>query len=262
MNSKTPKKKEFQLIKVNQCVEPKELARMEIDKDEIENLARSIQETGSLQPIEVNKSGDEYEIVFGHRRWLAHKVLNKENIWARVIDLTKDEMLLRRATENISRENLTAVEEGANYKMLRDEFGMSIEKISKRVGRQSGRVKRMLDIMKMPVSFQKAIHRGLIKPTTAEAIWRCEDPTHREYLLDLAVEHGITTAVATQWVQDYRKTQRNKGEIKNDGGGDFIPMENKPNYMTCDVCQGPEIMGKVKQLILCENCHKGITSAK
>jgi ParB/RepB/Spo0J family partition protein len=258
LSSKTPKKREFQQILVDDCIEPEEIARMDIDNDKIQNLAGSITETGALQPIEVVDRDGKYEIVFGHRRWLAHKQLNIEKIWARVVVLTKDEMLLRRATENISRENLTPVEEGANYKMLQDEFRMSVEKISKRVGQKIGRVKRMLDIMKMPVSFQKAIHKNLIKPTTAEAIWRCDDETHREYLLELAIEHGVTTMLAAQWVQDFKKKQREKGELNKEGGGDSTPMESKPNYMSCDICKGPEEIGNVKQLILCKDCHNQI----
>jgi len=262
LNSKKPGKKGFQQIRVEDCIEPKNMARLEIDTEELEGLARSINETGSLQPIEVVENNGKFEIVFGHRRWLAHKHLKKQKIWARVIELSEAEILLRRATENISRENLSPVEEGANYKTLKDEFGMTVDKIAKRVGRSPGRVKRMLDIMRMPVSFQKAIHKKMISPTTAEALWRCEDDAHREYLLDLAVEHGITTLVASQWVQEHRKTLRNKTVINDEGGGDQSPMESSKHYMTCELCQGPEDVGNIKQLILCKECHRKLSEIK
>ncbi len=258
MTSEKPEEKGFQQIDVEDCIEPKQLARMEINFDVITELASSIQETGALQAIEVVKSGDKFEIVFGHRRWLAHKYLKKEKIWARVVELSNEEILLRRASENISRENLSPVEEGANYLALQADFGMTIDKISRRVGQPPGRVKRMLDIMKMPTSFQKAIHKGKIKPTTAEALWRCSDESHREYLLELAVEHGITTMVATQWVNDHKKTQRHSTDLNTQGGGDDTPMESKPNYMTCDICKGPEDINDMKQLMLCKDCHKKI----
>ncbi|KKK86632.1 hypothetical protein LCGC14_2761330, partial [marine sediment metagenome] len=212
--------------------------------------------------IEVVKKNGKYEIVFGHRRWLAHKYLQKEKIWARVVELSKDEVLLRRATENISRSNLSPVEEGANYQTLQKEFGMTIDKISKRVGQKPGRVKRMLDIMVMPVSFQKAIHKKKLSPTVAEALWRCEDETHREYLLELAVEHGVTAAVARQWVEDNRKTKRNSTELNTEGGSEGSPMAGKPNYMTCDLCQGPEVLGDIKQMVLCKDCHRKLNDAK
>ncbi len=261
MNSEKREKKGFQQIPVNKCVEPKEVARMEISNEEIEKLAASISETGSLQPIEVVKDGEGFEIVFGHRRWLAHKYLEKEKIWARVVDLSKDEILIRRATENISRENLSPVEEGANYEAIQKQFGIGVDKIARRVGQKASRVKRMLDIMRMPVSFQKAIHKGTIKPTTAEALWRCDDDSHREYLLELAVEHGITTLVAQQWVNDHKKKLRDPSVINNEGGVSSSPMESKPNYMTCDVCKGPENISNIKNLVLCETCYKSISSA-
>ncbi len=261
MNSKKREKKGFQQIAVNDCIEPKELARMEINSDEIHNLASAIEETGSLQPIEVVKDGDKFEIVFGHRRWLAHKFLKMDKIWARVVEINKDEILMRRATENIARVNLSPVEEGANYLAIQNQFDIGVEKIARKVGQTSSRVKRMLDIMRMPVSFQKAIHKGVLKPTTAEALWRCDDEVHREYLLELAIEHGVTTMVAQQWVNDYRKTQRPSSDINTEGGQSSSPMESKPNYMTCDLCKGPEIISGIKQLILCEECHRKITSA-
>ncbi len=258
MNSKAPKKKGFQQIKVSDCIEPEARARMEIDPEEIENLARSIESQGDLQAIEVVERNGKFEIVFGHRRWLAHKLLEKETIWARVVIKTKDEVTLTRATENIARIDLTPVEEGANYQTLKEEFGMTIEKIAKRVGRKASRVKRMLDIVRMPSSFQKAIHKGKISPTVAEALWRCTDESHRDYLLELAVEHGVTATVAAQWVQEHSKDQRQTKDIENRGGGVSSPMEGSPHYMTCDVCHGPEDTSKVKQLILCGECHKKI----
>ncbi len=260
MNSSKQKKKGFHQIKVSDCVEPASISRMEIDSEELENLARSIQSQGDLQAIEVVERNGKFEIVFGHRRWLAHKILKKEKIWARIAIKTKDEITLTRATENIARLNLTPVEEGANYQTLKEEFGMTIEKIAKRVGRKASRVKRMLDIVRMPVEFQKAIHKGQISPTVGEALWRCEDETHRLYLLDLAVEHGITATVAAQWVQEHNKDQRQSLDIKNEGGGGASPMEGSPHYMTCDVCHGPEDTSRIKQLILCGECHKKIAS--
>jgi ParB-like chromosome segregation protein Spo0J len=138
---------------------------------------------------------------------------------------------------------------------------MTIEKIAKRVGRKPSRVKRMLDIVKMPVDFQKAIHKNQISPTVAEALWRCEDETHRDYLLELAIEHGVTAVVAAQWVQDHRKEKRESTAIKNEGGGESTPFEGKTHYMTCDLCQGPEDTSKIKQVILCATCHKQLSGA-
>jgi ParB/RepB/Spo0J family partition protein len=235
--------------------------RLEIDPDEINRLAGSIKELGQLTPIEVVKNGEFYEIVFGHRRYLAHKVLGKKTIIAIVKVLEPEDIKKRRATENLGRVNLSAVEEGAVYLDLRNEYHMTKNQIAEFTGKSASRVKRCQDIHKMPMKMQRAIHKKSISIGVGESLMGCQDKAHQDYLLDMSIEHGVTVAVVRQWVDDWRKEQRTPSRDIDPGGGDSHLMETPPSYMACNTCSGPTDITKVKYLQICPSCHETILNA-
>ena len=261
MTGAKQRKEQYKEVELEMIVEPEGRHRLEINEEEIEELAHSIESLGMRQAIEVVPREDKYEIVYGERRFLAHKRLRKKKIWVKIVELTRDEIILVRATENISRLNLTPVEEAGVLAEMRDEFKMTSEKIAKKVGLKVATVKRRLDILRMPKSFQMAIHRKLISATVAEELWRCPDAEHKEYLLELAVEHGITALVARQWVQDFARERRGKETVDHGGRGALSPMESKPVYTTCDLCQGPVDVTETMNLGICKECGEKLRQA-
>lgn len=255
---KGKKKEIYKRIKLDLIDRPDDIVRMEINPDELEELRLSIQERGLMQPIEVTPRGDRFLIVFGDRRYLAHKMLKKEDIMCRVEEMEDDQVVLDRAIENIQRVNLTAFEEGHLYKGLLEKVGLSIDDISRRAGKSPGVIQRRMDILRMPESFQKALHAGQINITVAEELWSCPDNAKREYFLELAVEHGITKDIARSWVSDFRKERRSADEAGARGGGLASPYEDTPIFRGCDICKNPVEYKDVKDLRICPHCHKSI----
>ncbi|MBA7603954.1 Nucleoid occlusion protein [subsurface metagenome] len=211
-----------------------------------------------MQPIEVTPRGDRFLVVFGDRRYLVHKMLKKEDIMCRVEEMEDDQVVLDRAIENIQRVNLTAFEEGHLYKGLLEKAGLSIDDISRRSGKSPGVIQRRMDILRMPESFQKALHAGQINITVAEELWSCPDNAKREYFLELAVEHGITKDIARSWVSDFRKERRSADEAGARGGGSGAPFEDTPIFRGCDICKHPVEYKDVKELRVCPVCHGAI----
>lgn len=258
----TRKKKEiFRRIKLSLLDRPKEIARMEIDQDELKELAASIEERGLMQPIEVTPRGDRFLIVFGDRRYLAHERLGKKEIMCRIEDLADDQVIIDRAMENVQRVNLTPFEEGHIYAGLMETAEMSLDEISKRVGKSPALVQRRIDILRMPESFQKALHNRTINVTVAEELWSCPDAMKREYFLELAVEHGVTKAIARQWVQDYRKDLRAERVTGEAGHSPPMEFEDAPIYRACDICKGPVEFKDLHDMRLCPHCFKLVTEA-
>lgn len=242
-------------------IQPETADRLEIDQDEINRLAGSIKELGQLTPIEVVPSGDRYEIVFGHRRYLAHKVLGKKTINGFIKDLDHKEVKKRRATENLGRINLSAVEEGAVYLDLKNEFHMTKNQIAAYTGKPSSRVQRCIEIHRMPLNIQQAVHRKKISLGVAESLMRCGDEGHREYLLEMCIEHGVTVAVTRQWVEDWKKEQRSRKTDIERGGDEHHLMETPPVYMACNICKGPTDIRDVKYLQICPSCNDTLVNA-
>jgi len=112
----------------------------------------------------------------------------------------------------------------------------------------------------MPESFQKALHARSINLSVAEELWSCPDQAKREYFLELAVDHGITQAVARLWVDEFKKGSRSRPAGNEGGRGNVAPYEDTPIYRGCDVCRGPVEYKDLKELRVCPGCFEGILS--
>lgn len=257
MRKKIPKK--VADIELHTIIEPKAMIRMEIDKDYIAELAQSISEVGLLQPVLVAIDGEKYEMVAGHCRYLAHKRLGLSKIKAIVCVMTAEEVAVARATENLTRADLTPVEEAATYKNLIDVLGFTIEKVALKMGKTPGTIKRRMDLLKMPAMLQKAVHKKQISMTVAEELWSIRNETSLEYYLMFAIENGCTQVVARQWAKEWMDTQRRQhASSVQGGGGDLSPFEPRPTYLPCDICNEPVELGKDRLLRICQNCGSAI----
>ena len=242
-------------------VEPKIIDRMEISSEGITELAQSISEIGLLQPILLRVDGDCFEIIAGHRRFLAHKLLGLKKIKAVIREMTDKEAAIARATENLQRENLTPIEEATIFLNLHEKHGIGFEDIGARVGKTPGLVKRRMDLLKMPPNLQQALHKKQISIGVAEELWPITDASTLDYYLSFALDGGCTVTVARQWCKDWKDQTRRRGS-DNDGGA-FVssPYEPRPTFMTCDVCQGPVELGKDVIIRACPECNQLIKEA-
>lgn len=252
---KVKKKAVFRKISLDKIDRPDEIVRLEIDEGQLKELADSIRERGLMQPIEVTPRGDRFMIVFGDRRYLAHELLREKTIMCVVEDIDDVQVIIDRGVENLQRVNLTPFEEGHIYRGLMDKAKMSLDEISRRFGKSPGVVHRRMDILRMPESFQKALHAGSINVSVAEELWSCADQAKREYFLELAVEHGITKEIARSWVDEFKKEKRTEGVAGVVGGGLAPAYEDVPIYRACDICLDPVQYKDVKELRICPTCH-------
>jgi len=241
--------------------EPHGRIRLEVDPESIADLAANIAEVGLLQPIIVRRNKERFEIVAGHRRYLAFQLLKKNRIPSIVRDLDDVACALARASENLGRVDLSPIEEAAIYSDLRDEHKLTLDEISKRMGKSMGVVKRRLDLLKMPDCLQKAIHHKGINYSVAEELWSLGDLAKIEYFLVFAVDHGATLAVVRAWVQDEKKKMRLKDSGAGVGSSLANPMQTRPVYVPCDLCLGSMEIGTETVIRACESCTKTIKEA-
>lgn len=238
--------------------EPEGRIRMEIDQVELLVLADSIDALGQLQPILVRPVGERYEIVYGHRRFLAHQRLGKTRILTTIRELDDIEVALMRATENIARLDISPLEEAAVYHELRGKCGLTLEQIAKKMGKSRGIIKRRLDLLTMPTQIQKAVHEKKISHTVAETLWQLGDEGAIDYYLGFAIEHGATLAVVKQWCKDHKDSVRRSQRENAPGGGLQSPFENQPVYVACDTCRGAMEIGEETAFRCCPACTEAI----
>lgn len=241
--------------------EPGGVVRIEINETELRELADSIKEIELLQPILVRPVKDRFEIVAGHRRFLAHKLLERTKIHCVIRALDDVQCALARATENLGRVDISPIEEAAIYADLRDNHKLTIPEIARRMTKSGGIIKRRLDLLKMPPQLQKAVHRKDINYSVAEELWRLGDDTEIDYYLAFAIENGATVGVVRAWVKDALDTKRRSRTDVEDTPPPTSPMEPRPIYIACDMCLGSMELGKETTIRCCPNCSNLIHEA-
>lgn len=257
----TQKISKVKAIPINQIDEPEDVDRLEIEPEKVHELAESIREVGLLQPIIVRDIGGRFEIIAGHRRFLAHKYLKEKTIEAVVKKVEADDAALLRATENQLREGLSPLEEGYAYLRLIDKHNFTLKELSRKLPVGAGTIKRRMELTKMPKALQNAIHKEQISVGVAEELWRITDETALDYYLSYGVEHGITVAVARDWVKQWRDTIRREKKGDTSLIRDESPFAEKPIYVNCDICPAPMKLGSETHIRACPDCVKIIKRA-
>lgn len=145
------------------------------DDPRVERLRPTIAQHGLLEPIVVNRHGDRYVLVCGETRFRAVRGLEVETIAAVVIErpLSRKEMLVLMMTENISREQLSVVEEARGFQRLVDE-GLSRHEAGALVGKSRQYVQAVLRVLRSP-RLVRYVERGVLSGRVARELARLVD---------------------------------------------------------------------------------------
>ncbi len=182
----------FAVIPVDQIDPNEQQPRVRFDQETLEQLAASIREVGILQPIAVsrNEGGEGYRIINGERRWRAARMAGLTEVPA-VIRTVDDERLLTEALiENLQREDLTPLEEGAAYKSLLEEYGLTHEQVAARVGKSRSTVTNAIRLLGLPAKIQALLESGELRQGHARALLGLDDRTYAVHIAQRAVDEG------------------------------------------------------------------------
>ena len=147
--------------------------RLRMDDAKLDELARSIQTNGIIQPILVRRTGSTYQIIAGERRWRAAQRagLLKVPVIVRDVPGESDQQLLALALiENIQRENLNPVDEALAYQRLVDAHAMTHDQIAAAVGKDRSSVANYLRLLKLPDDVRADLVSGALSMGHARAL--------------------------------------------------------------------------------------------
>lgn len=150
------------LISLNKIKSNSDQPRKTFDNDKIVELAESIKHHGIIQPLIVKQQGKDYIIVAGERRWRAAKILGLKEVPAIVMDLTEKQVLEISLIENIQRQDLNPIEEALAYKKLLNDFNITQEELSKRIGKSRTSITNNMRLINLDSRVQQYIIEGVI----------------------------------------------------------------------------------------------------
>lgn len=151
-------------IDINKVTPNEFQPRKNFDEDKLNELANSIKENGIIQPIIVNKAGKYYSIIAGERRWRAARIAGLKKVPVIERDLTEKEIMEISLIENLQREDLNPIEEALAYKRLMEEFALTQEQISVRVGKSRPVIANSLRLLNL----DKRVIQYIIEGTISE----------------------------------------------------------------------------------------------
>ena len=185
--------------------------RTTIRAEALEQLARSIQESGVVQPILVRPAANgRFQIIAGERRFRAAQKLGLPTIPAVVRTVADDRVLEFALVENIQREELTPIEEAQALRRLQDELGLTQEALALKVGKDRATVANTIRLLRLPAEVREELQRGTLSAGHARALLAVEDPAVLRDLAAQAIKHGLSVRQVEARVQAIRnpKTQK------------------------------------------------------
>ncbi|MEI7616545.1 MAG: ParB/RepB/Spo0J family partition protein [Actinomycetota bacterium] len=169
--------------------------RRTFNEESLGELADSIREFGVIQPIIVRKlNGNEnYEIIAGERRFRASKQVGLTSIPA-IINTNIDDTssLVMALIENIHREDLSPIEQAHSYRQLLDEFHITHDDLSKRVGKSRATITNFVRILNLPVSVQKLIDEGKVSVGHAKVLVSLKKADDQLLIAELIIKNDLS----------------------------------------------------------------------
>jgi len=191
--------------------------RNRFDDESLAELAESIKEFGVIQPIVIRKiDGEErYEIITGERRFRASKKIGKDKIPSIIVKEVDDISSLEMALiENIHRDNLSPMEKAYTFRQLLDEFKITHNQLSQKIGKSRTSITNSLRLLSLPIEIQKLINEEKISEGHARAILAIDGDKERVRIADLIVRNGMSVRDAEKIIDRDRKPESKTKEKK------------------------------------------------
>ena len=178
--------------------------RRHMDDGGLEELAASIREHGVLQPVLVTETLDGYQLIAGERRVRASRLAGLERIPALVRQLADRDQLEVALVENLQRADLDPIDEALAYRQLIDEFGLTQEQVSDRVGKARATVANTLRLLDLHADVQAAIINGRITEGHGRALGSLP-PDGQAQILRTVIAQGLSVRQAEELVRRLRE---------------------------------------------------------
>ncbi len=177
--------------------------RSHFDEDGLASLTASVREIGVLQPILVRQTDeDEYELIAGERRWRAARRAGMATIPAIIRTASDSESLEQALIENLNREELNPLEEAAGYQQLIEDFDLTHDQLSARVGKSRVAITNALRLFQLPPSVQRLVAEGRLSGGHARAILGTPDRAFQEALARRAANEQLSVRAVEEAVRE------------------------------------------------------------
>jgi ParB family chromosome partitioning protein len=193
--------------------------RKQFDDEKLNDLIASIKESGVIQPVVVQRHNDGYQLICGERRWRASQKAGRKTIPVIIRDVNDTESLEIALIENIHRQDLNPIEEAEAYRRLINDFDLTQDQVSQRVGKNRATVANYLRLLKLSKPIKEDLASGRLSMGHARALLGIETDRDREEARRQIVRKNLNVRQLEHLVQRLNKpaasTPSNKSAHKD-----------------------------------------------
>jgi ParB family chromosome partitioning protein len=220
-----PEPKTLLYCGIEEIIANRSQPRKHFDESKLQELAESIKEKGILEPLIVRRTEQGYELMVGERRWRAAQKAGLKEVPILVKEAERREALEISLIENLQREDLNPIEAAEAFKNLIEEFNISQEDLSKRIGKDRTTIANTLRLLKLPVEVKNQLLQNRITSGHARAILSLESKEKQKELCALIIKKGLSVreaeALAKRWSEKPKKTVapvKQRGDLESQLG--------------------------------------------
>ena len=173
--------------------------RINFDEEALEELATSIRELGIIQPLTLRSAeAGTYMIISGERRYRAAKLAGLDTVPAYVRTANDSELTEMALIENIQREDLNAIEIALTFRKLIDQYSLTQERLSERIGKKRATIANFLRLLKLPAEVQLGLRDKAVDMGHARALLSVEKPSLQLKLYNEILKKGLSVRQVEQ----------------------------------------------------------------
>lgn len=207
-------------IELSQILPNPEQPRTWFDEESLEELASSIRELGIIQPLTLRKIGaEQYQIISGERRFRAAKMAGLSSVPAYIRTANDSELTEMALIENIQREDLNAIEVALTFKKLIDQYDLTQEKLSLRIGKKRATIANFLRLLKLPAEVQLGLRDRRVDMGHARALLAVENPKHQLKLYNEILKKGLSVRQVEELAKLYNEQEHGEASAKPASSG-------------------------------------------
>lgn len=193
--------------------------RIKFNEEAINELSKSIQEHGVIQPIVVRPIGDKFEIIAGERRYKASCMANLKTIPAIITDLNDKDSAEVALIENVQRENLTPIEEAISYKKILDMGYITQEALAVKLGKTQSTIANKLRLLNLDDEVQEALLKEKISERHARSLLKLTNKEEQRMMLKRIISERLPV----------RKTDEEIEKLLNGENKDMLNTNQESN---------------------------------
>ena len=202
-------------IELSQISPNPEQPRTTFDEEALDELASSIRELGIIQPLSLRKTGpDSYQIIAGERRYRAAQRAGLTSVPAYIRTANEAELTEMALIENIQREDLNAIEIALTFKKLIDQYSLTQERLSERIGKKRATVANFLRLLKLPAEVQLGLRDKRVDMGHARALLSVDNPSVQLKIYKEILKQGLSVRKVEELVKAYQEGKGRKDEAE------------------------------------------------